>query len=239
VCRWYGRHDATEVCEHPSEILQRDATVSQESRWPAGIKGNDTRLNANLRRLTKQHRVDAPIKLFEYVFGGGGREASEAIRTWRSDRRSGSANESQCRFVSRETHADGLQPSADQPRNLRSCRGNDRECTWPESVRQESDTRIGKCVLSEETGKVGSIGNVHDEWIKRWATLRLKDSCNSWGIEGVRSEAVHGFGGEGDKSARANDRRSARHRFSRRVWRARSESLGDHAGRATSIDSAA
>jgi hypothetical protein len=211
VCRWYGRHDATEVCEHPSEILQRDATVSQESRWPAGIKGNDTRLNANLRRLTKQHRVDAPIKLFEHVLGGGGREASEAIRTWRSNRRSGSADESQCRFVSRQAHADRLQPSADQPRNLRSRGGNNREWTWPEGIRKEVDARVAERGLSDEADKVGTIGDVHDERIKCWAALCLKDPCYGRSVKGVCPKAVDRLRRKGDKATRSNDRRGTRH----------------------------
>ena len=113
--------------------------------------------------------------------------------------------------MSRQAHADRLEPSADQPRNLGSRRGNDRECTWPEGVRQESDARIGKGLRREKLGKVGAIGNVHDQWIKGWTTLRLKDSCNGWSIKGVRTEAVHGLGGEGDEPTGANDCRGAWH----------------------------
>jgi hypothetical protein len=227
------------IGEHSREIFQRDAAVSQEARRSFTVEGDNAGLNANLRRLTEQHRVNAPIKLLEHVVGGGGREASEAIRTWRSDRRSGSANESQSRFVSRQAHADRLEPSADQPRNLGSRRGNDRECTWPEGVRQESHTWISECVLSEEARKVGAISDVHDERVKGWTTLRLKDSCNGWSIEGVRTEAVHGLGGEGDEPTCANDCRGAWHRFRSGVCGVRAQPFGDHAGCARSIISAA
>lgn len=237
--RWRRSDNATVIDEHPCEIFKRDAAVSQEARSSITVKGDDAGLNADLRRLAKQHGVNAPIKLLEHVVGGGGGESSEAIRTWRSDRRSSSAKEGERRFVSRQAHTDRLETSADQSRNLGSRRGNDRQCTWPESIRKEGDTRIGEGVLSEEARKVGTIGNVHDQWIKGWAPLCLKDPGNRWGIEGVRSESVHGFGGKGDKPTCANDCCGARHRFRSGVCGACAQAFGDHAGRARSIISAA
>ena len=91
--------------------------------------------------------------------------------------------------------------------------GNDGECTRPEGICKEFDARVGERSFGEEPREVVTIGDVHDEWIKGWATLRLKDPCNCGRIKRVRSEPVHSFGGEGDEAAGPNDRRGTRHGF--------------------------
>jgi hypothetical protein len=161
--RWCRSNDAAVVGEHPCEFLKRDAAMSQKARRSIGIKCDNARLNANLCRLADQHGVNAPIKLLQHMVGGGGGEATEAIRTWRCDRRSCCANECECRFVSWEAHANGLESGADQTRNLMSRSGNDRECTWPEGICKDRDARVGERSFGEEPREVVTIGDVHDE----------------------------------------------------------------------------
>ena len=115
--------------------------------------------------------------------------------------------------MSGQAHANGLESGADQTRNLRSRSGNDCECTRPEGICKEFDARVGERSLGEEVDEVGAISDVHDERVKRRATLRLKDPCNCGRIKRVRSEPVHRFGGEGDEAAGPNDRRGTRHGF--------------------------
>jgi len=201
------------IGEGTREILEGDAAMSQETRRSITVKRDDAGLNANLRGLAEKHGVNAPIKLVKHMVGGGGGEATEAIGARRSDRHSRRANEGERRLVSWQAHANGLEPGAHQARNLRSRRGNNRERTRPEGICKEFDAWIGERSLGEEVGEVGAIGDVHDERIKGWATLRLKDACDRWRIKYVRSKAVDGFGGEGDKAASPNDRRGARHGF--------------------------
>jgi len=115
--------------------------------------------------------------------------------------------------MSWQAHANGIEPGTHQARDLRSRSSNNRECTWPEGICKKFDAWIGECSLGEEVGEVGAVGDVHDERIKGWATLRLKDACDRWRIEGVRSKAVDRFSGEGNEAASPNDRRGARHGF--------------------------
>jgi hypothetical protein len=237
--RWHSSNDATVVSEDTGEILKGDPTVSQESCRPAGIKRHHAGFNANLCRFAEQHGVNASIELFEHMVGGGGGEATEAIGTWRSDRRSCRANERQCRLVSWEAHANRLKTGTHQARNLRPRRSNDGEGSWPEGVCKNRDARVGERSLGEEVGEVGAISDVHDERVKGWTTLRLKDACDRWRIERVRSEAVDRLGGKGDEAASSNDCCGTRHRLSGGVRGARAQAFGDHAGRATSIIRAA
>jgi hypothetical protein len=227
------------IGEHTCEFLKRDAAMSQEARRSITVKSDDARLNANLRRFAEQHGVNATIELFEHMVGGGGGEPPKTIRAWRGDWCSRRANESQSRFVSRQAHANRLKTGTHQARNLWSRGGNDRERTWPKGIRKDRDTWIGERSLSEEVCELSAIGDVHDERIKGWATLRLKDACNRWRIESVRSKAVDRLGGEGDEPTCANDCRGAWHRFRSGVCGSRAQPFGDHAGRARSIMSAA
>jgi hypothetical protein len=201
------------ISEGARKIFKGNAAVSQQTSRSAAIKCDDAGLNTYIGCLAEEHGVNAPIELLQYMVGGSGREATEAIGARRSDRRSRRANEGERRLVSWQAHANGIEPGAHQARNLRSCSSNDRECTWPEGICKEFDPWVGERSLGEEVGKVSAIGDVHDERIKGWATLRLKDTRNRWRIKGARPEAVDGFGGEGDKAASPNDRRGARHGF--------------------------
>jgi hypothetical protein len=227
------------IGEHTCEFLKGDAAMSQEARRSATVKSDNAGLNANLRRFAEQNGVYATIKLFEHMVGGGGGEPPKTIRAWRGDRRSRRANEGERRLVSWQARANRLKTGTHQARNLRLRGGNDRERAWPEGIRKDRDPWIGERSLGEEVGKVGAISDVHDEWIKGWATLRLKDACDRWRIECVRSEAVDRLSGEGHEAASSNDRRGARHGFRGGVWRSCEQAFGDHAGRATSIISAA
>jgi hypothetical protein len=227
------------IGECTRDIFKGDAAVSQQTSRSAAIKCDDAGLNANLGCLAEEHGVNAPIELLQHMVGGSGREATEAIRTRRSDRRPCRANEGECHLVSWQAHANGIEPGAHQARNLGSRRGNNRERTRPEGICKKFDAWVGERSLGEEVGQVGAIGDVHDERIKGRATLRLKDACDRWRIERVRSKAVDSFGGEGDKTASPNDCRGARHGFRGGVCGACAQAFGNHAGRATSIISAA
>jgi hypothetical protein len=113
--------------------------------------------------------------------------------------------------MSRQAHANRLKSSANETRNLRSRGGNNREWTWPEGIRKEADAWVGERCLSEEAGEVGTIGDVHDERIKRWTTLRLEDPCNGRSVKSICAKAVDRLCRKGDKATRPNDRRGTRH----------------------------
>jgi hypothetical protein len=113
--------------------------------------------------------------------------------------------------MSRQAHANRLKTGTHQARNLRSRGGNNREWTRPEGIRKEVDAWVGERGLSEEVGEVGTIGDVHDERIKCWATLRLEDPCDGRSVKGVCSKAVDRLRRKGDKATRPNDRRGTRH----------------------------
>jgi hypothetical protein len=209
------------VGEHPREIFKRSTAVSQQTSRSAAIKCDDTGLNTYIGCLSEENRVNAPVKLLKHMVGGGGGETPETICARRSNRRARRTNERERRLVPWEAHTNGVEPGPHETRNLRPRSGNDREGTWPEGIRKDRDARIYERIIGEEAGEIGAFGNVHDERVKGWAALRLKDACDSRRVKRICSESVDGLCGEGEKATSPNDRCGARHRIRCRVRGAR------------------
>jgi hypothetical protein len=110
----------------------------------------------------------------------------------------------------REPHANSWEARPDESWNARRCRRDDRQWPRPEGIGKKCDAWIFERRGGEDEREIGTIGNVHDERIKRWSPLRFKNTRDCDRIERVGAESVDGLGGEGDKATSTQQCRRAR-----------------------------
>jgi hypothetical protein len=134
---------------------------------------------------------------------------SEEIGTRRRNWHTSGADQRACHFMSWEPHPNAWEACANQFRDCLGCWGDDRERPWPEGVRECAHARITERTGSEDAREFRAIGNVDDQRVKRWSTLRRKDPRNGDRIRCVSAETIDRLRWEGDKFPVTKQRGSA------------------------------
>ncbi len=93
---------------------------------------------------------------------------------------------------------DGGESAGDEIGDVGVFRQDDGEGAGPEGGGELVDGFLDFRGDDGDALEIAAAGDVDDEWVEGGAFLGGEDFCDGFRIEGVRGEAVDGFGGEGD-----------------------------------------
>ena len=180
------------------------AGAVDDHRALAGVE--DGGLDAMFGGAGVEDGVDAAVEVVEHVLRGGGADVAEEVGAGRGDGEAGFADEREGDGMRGHADADERASGGDGVGHGGGTWQQQRERTGPEGG-DELAGGVGN--LCDEIAKHGVIGgfsgDVNDDWIPSGALLCGEDARDGGGIEGIGTEAVDRFSGQGDEAAAAQD----------------------------------
>ena len=171
--------------------------MAQDLGWFDGHV-EDCRLDTNDAAATIDDEIDVVTKVIGHVSGARWADASEAVRTWCSDRRSEQVDEVAEKCLRRHSYDDGLATTRHGRRDALGALHQNRDWTRPRMFGEVTRTlRYLDCDLIEH--RVGRT--VHDERMGVRSVLDLEHATNSVGRVDRCTESIHRLGWQGDDAA--------------------------------------